>query len=386
MDLGDSIVCEECAMICTDAYSDEEYKAMVVYGDQGITSKKFDKKTYGDLMNTDNEEDSVIKYNVALHAHDSVSLEKKRRRLNRDIPSEDKKQLNLLNKEEYTVEGATNHDDEIELQEAWTMGMPMIDGDISTMDSEELKRIKDKNKNFLYARAVHANHMIQYHMHEISECQQVVDAYQSMVDGGREMIPLESDQYKNDPVINQHIMQMIDTDIFWYSETFRAILMELRKICNGETATKTSEELNGKESYESAMMCWESLDDSEPTSKKRKTHSQDEATNDKANEMDDKMHTECTANTGTHLNILVDDLQLGADNDVSTLATQETSAKNLVYITNIPEGKLDCTKNVRDSSKNSGKQDDKTNSPLEKSDQVTSNDKLNAYGESERDA
>ena len=43
-------------------------------------------------------------------------------------------------------------------------------------------------------------------------------------------------------------------------------------------------------------------------------------------------------------------------------------------------------KNVRDSSKNPGKQDDNKISPLEKSSQVTSNDKLNAYGESERDA
>ena len=77
MDLGDSSVCEECAMICTDAYSDEEYKAMVVYGDQGITSKIFDEETYGDLMNTDSNKDPVIKYNVALHADDSVSLEKK---------------------------------------------------------------------------------------------------------------------------------------------------------------------------------------------------------------------------------------------------------------------------------------------------------------------
>ena len=162
-----------------------------------------------------------------------------------------------------------------------------------------------------------------------------------MVNGGRELIPLESDQYKNDPVINQHIMQMIDTNISWYGETFRAILMELWKICNGETATKTGEELTEKESYESAMMCWESLDDSEPTSKKRKTHSQDEATNDKADEMDDKMHTKHTTNTGTQLNIPVDDLQLGADDDVSMLATQETSVKSLVYITNIPEGKLD---------------------------------------------
>ena len=110
------------------------------------------------------------------------------------------------------------------------MGMPMIDGDISMMDSEELTRIKDKNKNFLYARAVHANHMIQHHMHEISERQRVVDKNRSMVNGGRELIPLESDQYKNDPVINQHIMQMIDTNIFWYGETFRAILMELQNI------------------------------------------------------------------------------------------------------------------------------------------------------------
>ena len=61
---------------------------------------------------------------------------------------------------------------------------------------------------------VHANHMIQHHMHEKLEHQQVVDEYRSMANGGRVMILLESDQYKNDPVINQHIMQMIDTDIF----------------------------------------------------------------------------------------------------------------------------------------------------------------------------
>ena len=170
MDLGDSSVCEECVMIC-DAYSDEEYEEMVVYGDQGITSKNFNEETYGDLMNTDSDEDSPIKYNVAQCAQDSVSLEKKRRRLNRDIPSEDKNQLSLINKENDTVQGPTSYDNKIVSQEAWTMGMPMIDGNISTMDSEELKRIEDKNKNFLYTRAVHANHMIQHHMHEISERQ-----------------------------------------------------------------------------------------------------------------------------------------------------------------------------------------------------------------------
>ena len=224
-----------------------------------------------------------------------------------------------------------------------------------------------------------------------------------MADGGREMIPLESDQYKNDPVINQHITQMINTNIFWYGKTFRAILMELWKIQNGESIAKPDKELSKeethycdnshttfndqrlykgektqqdhkamesisdeskvekdwprkcfqmdeKEPYESAMMCWESLDDSEQASKKRKTHGQDEEMNNdkeiQANEMDDKMHTKRTANTGNQLNIPVDELKLGADDDASTLTTQETSAKNLVYITNIPEGKLGTTKNV----------------------------------------
>ena len=140
-----------------------------------------------------------------------------------------------------------------------------------------------------------------------------------------------------------------------------------------------------KEPYESAMMCWESLDDLEQASKKRKIHAQDEETKDKANEMEEKTHTKCTANMGNQLDILVDDLKLGADNNTSTLATQETSAKNLVYIANIPEDKLGTMKNVQDSSKNPDEQDNKKCSPLEKSDPSTSNDNLNAYGESDRD-
>ena len=219
--------------------------------------------------------------------------------------------------------------------------MPTINGDISTMDTEELTQIEDRNKKFLYARAVYANHMIQHHMHEISERQRVVHEYRFMADRGREMILLELDKYKSDPVINQHIMQMIDTDIYWYRQTFREILMELWKIWNGETPTKTSEESN-----KTAMMCWESLDDSEQASKKQKTHAQDNETNDKADDMDDKTHTKHTTNMGKHLNIPVSALRLAADDDTLTLATQETSAKNLVYITNMPEGTLDAAKNV----------------------------------------
>ena len=131
-------------------------------------------------MNTDSDEEPVVKYNVALCAHDSVSLKKKRRQLNRDIPSEDKNQLSLshneinrtdneeaINKEKDTVPGPTSYDNEIESWKAWTMEMPMIDGDISMMEAGELEQIEDNNKKFLYARVVHANHMIQHHMHEI---------------------------------------------------------------------------------------------------------------------------------------------------------------------------------------------------------------------------
>ena len=315
----------------------------------------------------------------------------------------------------------------------------MIDGNISMMETEELAQIEDNNKKFLYARVVHANHMIQHHMHEILERQRVVDEYRSMADGERDMIPLESDQYKNDPVINQHIMQMIDTDIFWYGKTFRAILMELWKIQNGEIIVQSSKELSEEEihyydesyaefndqrlyrgektqqgneamksisdtskaqkdwtrkrfqtdkdeTYESAIMCWESLDDSDQATKKRKTIGQDKEMNDdkemQAVEMDDEKHIKCTIYMGNQLNIPVEELKLGGDDNASTLATQETSVKNLVYITNIQEGKLGTAKNARDTSKNPSKQEDKKISPLEKSDSVNSNDNLKAYRES----
>ena len=84
----------------------------------------------------------------------------------------------------------------------------------------------------------------------------------------------------------------------------------------------------------------------EQASKKRKTHAQDVETNYKADQMDDKMHTKCTANMGNQLSIPVDNLKLGADDDASMLATQETMAKNLVYITNMPEDKLGTPKHV----------------------------------------
>ena len=102
--------------------------------------------------------------------------------------------------------------------------------------------------------------------------------------------------------------------------------------------------------------------------------------------MDDENHIQRTVYTGNQLNIPVEELKLGVDDDASTLTTQETSVKNLVYITNIQEGKLGTMKNARDNSKNPSEQDHKKptakTSPLEKSVSINSYDNLKAYGES----
>ena len=382
MDFGDNSVCEECAMICTDAYSDEEYESVIVYGDQGISTATYDEETYQDLLKSDSDEEPIVKYNVALCVKDSVSLEKKRRRLNRNTPNETESQLSLINRAIDTVPHPTSNDDEDESRKAWTMGMPTNDGDISTINTEEPTQIEDRNKQFLYARAVHANHMIQYHTNEILERQRVVDEYRFMADEGRELIPLESNLHRSDPVIIQHTMQMIDTDIHWHEQTFRDIIMELWKLRSGETPTKPIEETS-----KTAMMCWENLDESKQASKKRKTHTQDDETSGNANEMDDKMPTMPTHTTtmANQLTKPVGELRLGADNDASTLATQENPPKKLVYIMNMPECTLETSENVRDSSKNTNEEDDRKPSPVEKTDQITSNVQLNAYEEDERE-
>ena len=114
-----------------------------------------------------------------------------------------------------------------------------MNGDISTTEADKKERIEESQKKFLYARAIHTNHMIQHHMQQIFECQRVVSEYRSLANEERDTI-LESSRYKTDPVINQYIMQMIDTDISWYEKTFGAILTKLWKIKNGKMNTQIS--------------------------------------------------------------------------------------------------------------------------------------------------
>ena len=109
---------------------------------------------YGEWMNTDSNEEKVVNYNMALCAQDSVLMEKKRRWLNRDIPSENVHNISqrhnginlnnfemAINKETNTVQGPISNNEENESQKAWTMEMPMTDGDISTTEADEEEQI-----------------------------------------------------------------------------------------------------------------------------------------------------------------------------------------------------------------------------------------------------
>ena len=69
--------------------------------------------------------------------------------------------------------------------------------DNPTNITSEEESMSDNERMFLYARAVHSNHSIQYHMHQIMERQKVIDdEYRNMMMEGLELIPLESNLHQ----------------------------------------------------------------------------------------------------------------------------------------------------------------------------------------------
>ena len=128
------------------------------------------------------------------------------------------------------AQGPAEYDDENESHKAWTMEKLMNDSDIltNTMNEEEL--MSEDEKKFLYARVDHSNHSIQYHMHQKFEQQRVVDEYRNMMIEGMNLIPLESDLHKYDPVIISQIINMIEADNFWHCKTFESVMSELRNM------------------------------------------------------------------------------------------------------------------------------------------------------------
>ena len=82
------------------------------------------------------------------------------------------------------------------------------------------EQVSGDYKKFLYARATHSNHVIQYHTQQIMERQKVVNEYRSMMMEGMSLIPLELNSYKSDPVVISHTIQIIEVDNFWHLKTF----------------------------------------------------------------------------------------------------------------------------------------------------------------------
>ena len=169
-------------MACMELQYEDASEDKVVYGDQGISAEEYEKATYGDLTKTQSEEEDKVKCTVAQQANDSVILERKRRRLNEnnpdkkqdgdsqsDAPLNKKSTVNSINESAMIAQGPADDDDENESRKAWTMEMLMNDGNISTNMTNEEVLMSDDEKMFLYTRAVHSNHSIQYLMHQIME-------------------------------------------------------------------------------------------------------------------------------------------------------------------------------------------------------------------------
>ena len=127
-------------------------------------------------------------------------------------------------------QGPADDDDENESQKAWTMEMLTNSGDILTNMRNEEESMSEDEKKFLYTRAVHSNHSIQYHMHQIMERQRVVDEYRNMMMEGMNLIPLESNLHKYDLVITSQIINMIEADNFWHRKMFESVMSDLQNM------------------------------------------------------------------------------------------------------------------------------------------------------------
>ena len=194
-------------------------------------------------MKTQSEEEEEVKCNVAQRANDSVILERKKRRLSKEDPgkkSDDCNQsdasinklstVNSINESMLEVQGPTDDDNKNESRKTWTMEMLMNGSNISSNTTNEEELMSDDEKMFLYARAVHSNHSIQYHMHQIMERQRVVDEYRNMMMEGMDLIPLESNLHKFHPVIILQIINMIKSDNFWHRKTFESVMSDLQNM------------------------------------------------------------------------------------------------------------------------------------------------------------
>ena len=169
-------------MVCTELQYEDVSKDKVVYRDQGINTEEYKKATYGGLMKNQSEEENEVKCTVAQRANNSVILERKTRQFSNnnpeektddnnqcDTPTSGKRTENSINELTSVAQGPTEDNNKNELRKAWTMEMLMSGIVNSANTTSEEESMSDDERMFLYARAVHSNHSIQYHMHRIME-------------------------------------------------------------------------------------------------------------------------------------------------------------------------------------------------------------------------
>ena len=234
LDLDSTSVSEECAMVCTELQYKDASENEVVYGDQGINTEEYEKATYGDLTKTQSKEEDYVKCTVAQRANDSMILERKRRHLSENDPdkkSEDFNQseapinemstVNSIIESVSEVQGPTDDNNKNESRKARTMEILMNGSDISPNTTNEEVSMSDDERMFLDARAIHSNHSIQYHMHQIMKWQRVIDKYRNMTMEGMDLIALESNLHKFHLVIISQIINMIESNNFLASQDIR---------------------------------------------------------------------------------------------------------------------------------------------------------------------
>ena len=218
-------------------------KNEVVYGDQGISAEEYEKATYGDFTKSQSEEEDEVMCTVAQRANDSIILERRKRCLSKEDPdkkSDDCNQsdasknkmstVNSINESMSEVQGPTDDNNKNESRKAWTMEMLMNDGNISANTMNEEESMSDDEKIFLYARAMHSNHSIQYYIHQIMERLRAVDEYRNKTMEGMNLIPLESNLHKFRLVIISKIINMIELDNFWHRKTFQSVISVLQNM------------------------------------------------------------------------------------------------------------------------------------------------------------
>ena len=65
LDMDSTSVREEFAMVCTDPQYEDASEDEVVYGDQGINTEEYKKTIYGNLMQTQSDDENEVKCTVA---------------------------------------------------------------------------------------------------------------------------------------------------------------------------------------------------------------------------------------------------------------------------------------------------------------------------------